>query len=241
MKYERNHNLSVRLYKSKIFTLIYDKIAGKFAKAFLWNDLSTNFLNHIQDGGTILEIGAGSGLQAINNLELRPDLKIIASDFSQQMLSMAKENLIEEAAQNDKIAINQGNLSFVEANVMDLSQFKSQKFDGIYSMGAIKHFPEPLLALHQCINVLQSGGMMYFTDFCSDGSYFGTREIGKKLEIPFFLKFIILPIIHFGIKKEAPCKDEVESWRSELENSGTLRTVYSEGNSIFALIFTKNK
>ncbi len=68
-------------------------------------------------------------------------------------------------------------LEYVQANAMDLAKFADRKVDGVYSMGAAKHFPEPLDCLYQANNVLADGGIMYFADSCADGKYSGTKEI----------------------------------------------------------------
>ena len=84
MKHNGSHNFISRLYQTKIFTSIYDRIAGEFSSAFLWDELTKKFLNHIPTGGTILEIGAGLFLMAIKILQSRPDLRVIALIFKKR-------------------------------------------------------------------------------------------------------------------------------------------------------------
>ncbi|MDJ0635400.1 MAG: class I SAM-dependent methyltransferase [Xenococcaceae cyanobacterium MO_188.B29] len=239
MKHNGSHNFISRLYQTKVFTSIYDRIAGEFSSAFLWDELTKKFLDYIPTGGTILEIGAGSGLLAIKILQYRPDLSVIASDFSSQMLSLAKKNYQERICKDEQLIKVQSQLRFVQADVMDLSQFTGENIDGIYSLGAIKHFPEPLHGLRQCIGILKTGGQMFFTDFAAEGSLSGTRKVAKHLRIPVLIKFVVIPLFHFAIKRKAVTNEDVQMWKNELEKSGDSVLEYSPGNSMFTLIFKK--
>lgn len=239
MTYQRSHRISTRLYQSRAFPSFYERVAGRLSVELVWGDLLRNFLDHIPNGGTVLEIGAGPGLTSIKVVEQRPDLTVIVSDFSPQMLSLAKRNLHARAIENEQLAPGQTRVRLVEANAMDLSQFQGQSIDGVYSSGAIKHFPDPLLGLQQCVGLLQPGGAMYFTDFCADGTYAGTREIAKHAPLPAMLKFVILPLLHVANKREAPSSQEVESWNQFLQPMGRSRVEYSAGKSTFSLIFEK--
>lgn len=120
----------------------------------LWNDFLATFLRQILDGGTLLEIGAGPGFLAIRILENRPDLKIIVTDYSPKMIELAKGNLAKVSHKNDNFSVRPEQVEFAQANAMNLSNFANCKIDGIYSMGAIKHFPKPLNCLYQARNVL---------------------------------------------------------------------------------------
>lgn len=239
MTYQRNHRISTRLYQSSAFPSFYARVVGKMSEDLVWGGLQRHFLENIRTGGTILEIGAGPGQVALKVVESRPDLTVIASDFSQQMLNLAEANLGKQALENEQIASAGTRLRFVQANAMDLSPFEGQTIDGVYSLGAIKHFPDPLQGLHQCLGVLQQGGIMYFTDFCADGTFLGTWELGKRFPLPALLKIALMPVLHLANKREAPSSHEVESWNKFLQSKGQSRVEYSAGKSMFSLIFEK--
>ena len=132
-------------------------------------------------------------------------------------------------------------LEFAQANAMDLSTFADREIDGIYSMGAIKHFPEPLDCLHQASNVLADGGIMYFADSCADGTYSGTKEIVAKLNLSRIASLLMRPIIHFSLKRESPSASEVTSWRSNFGCDSELEVAFSSGGSMFTLMYQKNE
>jgi len=236
----RNHSISTRLYQSRVFTHFYERIAGRYSAKLTWKGLINDFLGFIPRGSTILEIGAGPGLIAIKVVEQRPDLTVIVSDFSQEMLQLAQEKLkehLERFVQGQSNLEMQKHLVFVQADAMDLSQFQGRAINGIYSLGAIKHFPDPLKGLDQCVGILSPGGVLYFADFCADGTYAGTREIIKHVQLPSILKFVMVPFLHLANKREAPSSQEVENWNCYLQSRGKSRIEYSTGRTMFGLIF----
>ena len=157
------------------------------------------------------------------------------------MLNLARANLAKVSHNNDAIAVRQDQVEFAQANAMDLSNFANRKIDGIYSMGAIKHFPEPLDCLYQASNVLAGGGIMYFADSCADGTYSGTKAIVAKLNLSPITGLLLCPIIHFGFKRESPSAAEVKSWGSDFGYGGELNVEFSLGGSMFTLLYQKNE
>ena len=235
----RSHRISTWLYRSKTFTRLYGRIAGGMAVNILWDDFVANFLSRVPDGATLLEIGAGPGILAIKVLENRPDVRIVVTDVSPGMLGLAKENLLKASRDNVDIAKRMDHLEYVLANAMDLSQFANRAIDGIYSMGAIKHFPDPVRCLSQTEGILAKGGVMYFTDFCADGTSSGIRELVSKLGVPAIMRPLVRRIVHFGIKKEAPSRDEVKSWTNQLQFGKGSQCTFSASGVIFALVYQK--
>jgi ubiquinone/menaquinone biosynthesis C-methylase UbiE len=216
-------------------------MAGRFAVDVLWDGFLAKFLSRIPDGGTLLEVGAGPGLLAAGIIENRPSLKIIVTDYSPQMLDLARANLAKISHKNDDISERPDQVEFAQANAMDLSDFAHRKIEGIYSMGAIKHFPEPLHCLYQASTVLSDGGIMYFADSCSDGTYSGTKAIIAKLNLPSIASLLLRPILHLGLKREAPSAHEVKSWVSDFGDGGEIEVAFSMGGSMFRLMYQKNE
>jgi len=239
MTHQRNHRISDWLYHTAFFTRLYGRVAGSFAVDILWDDFLSTFLNRIPDGATLLEVGAGPGILAIRILKSRPSLKIIVTDFSPRMLELATANLAKASREDNKINMRRSQLEYVQANAMDLSKFANRQIDGIYAMGAIKHFPDPLRCLYQARNVLAGGGIMYFTDSCADGTYSGTKAIVAKLNLPPIMGCLMSPIIHLGLSREAPSRAEVESWVSEFDCDRGLELAFARGGSIFTLVYQK--
>ncbi|MHB8420900.1 MAG: class I SAM-dependent methyltransferase [Myxococcales bacterium] len=84
---------------------------------------------------------AAPRLQAIEIARLRPDLQLVACDFSQEFTRLGERN-------RDRARV--GPVQFTVADAMDLSRFARRSFDAVYSLTAIKHFPDPVRGLTPC-------------------------------------------------------------------------------------------
>jgi ubiquinone/menaquinone biosynthesis C-methylase UbiE len=208
-------------------------MAGRFSAEFIWDDLLARFLNRIPDNATLLEIGAGPGILAAKILEHRPDLKIIVTDYSSKMLGLARANVAKVACDDRAV--------FARANAMDLSAFSDSAIDGIYSMGAVKHFPDPLTGMLQAKNILADGGIMYFADSCTNGALAGVKKIIKQIKLPLILSAFLGPLIYFGLKRESPSTTEIKSWTGAFGEYGTLDVHFFLDNSIFTLVYQKKE
>ena len=241
MTQQRNHRISDWLYHTNLFARFYGRMAGRFAVDILWDDFHNNFLSRVPDGGTILEVGAGPGLLALKILKNLPTVNLIVTDYSPNMLDLARANLEKATRENNVIAAHKAQLEYLQANAMDLSQFVGCKIDGVYSMGAAKHFPDPVVCLNQAQGVLADRGVMYFADSCADGKYSGTKEIVTKLNLSPIASIFLRPIIHFGLKRESPSATEVKSWQNGFSCDGELKVDFSLSGSIFKLMYQKNE
>jgi len=239
MSQQRNHRVSNWLYHTTFFTRFYGRMAGQFGLDVLWDELQMNFLNNIPDGGTILELGAGPGLFALRILESRPSLKIIVTDYSPNMIELAMTNLEKAARENVTIQDNKDQLQYIQANAMNLTQFSDRKINGVYSMGAAKHFPDPVQCLNQTKDILTDKGIAYFADFCSDGKYSGTKEVVSKLNVSAFSSTILRPLFYFGLKKEAPTASEVKSWGAEVSKNCEVDIHFSFDGLVFVVLLQK--
>lgn len=228
------------LYHHKTFTSFYGQVAGNASSVVFWDKLQDNFLRFIPEEGKILEIGSGSGFQAMKVLQHRPDLEIIASDFSDKMVSLGKENYQELISKNENIQKVQSHLSFVQADAMDLSQFDSVKFDGIYSLTAIKHFPNAMRGLHESIRFLKPGGRMFFAEFFAEAPFAAAVNLAKHVRMADFFKTFFVPLIHLGIKNVAPSKVDIENWKNELNSKGLCHLEYLDEYPFFILQLEKS-
>jgi len=239
MSQQKNHRISNWLYNRGFFTRFYERKAGRFSVDFFWSDLLARFLDRIPINGTLLEIGAGPGLMAARILEHRPDLQIIVTDYSPKMLALAKANIEKTAPDNKSSSGRLDQVVFTRANAMDLSEFENRTLDGIYSLGALKHFPDHLTGLLQAKLALADGGIMYFADSCTDGMLAGIKKIIKQIKLPLILNLFLGPIIYFALKRESPSISEIKSWTNAFDSCGTLDVQFFSDNSIFKLLYQK--
>jgi ubiquinone/menaquinone biosynthesis C-methylase UbiE len=231
MSREKKHSISNWLYNRAFFTRFYERKAGRFSAEFFWDDVCARFLERIPHKGNLLEIGAGPGNLAAKILEHRPDVHIIITDYSPRMLDLARIN-VGKTACGDRA-------EFAIANAMDLSGFTGRIIDGIYCLGAAKHFPDPAACLLQAKDLLTEGGIMYFSDSCQDGMLKGMKKIIKQIKLPLLLSLFLGPLIYLGLKKESPATTQVQSWAETFGHYGTLDIQFFLDNSIFTLIYQK--
>jgi len=235
MPQQKKHRLSNWLYNRAWFTRLYERMAGRFSAEFFWDDLLARFLDQVPKNATLLEIGAGPGIMAAKILAHRPDVKIIVTDFSPKMLDLAKANVAKAAPDNEAPP----RAILAQANAMNFSGFLGRTIEGIYSLGAVKHFPDPLTGILQAKNLLADGGIMYFADSCTDGAVEGVKKIIKHMRLPLILSIFLGPMIYFGLKRESPSTTEVKSWAAAFGTFGKLDIQFFSGNSIFTLIHQK--
>jgi ubiquinone/menaquinone biosynthesis C-methylase UbiE len=101
-------------------------------------------------GKRVLEVGCGIGTDTINFA--RAGAKVTAVDLSERSL---------EIAQKRAQIYGLNNITFIQANVEDLSQsMATSLFDLVYSFGVIHHTPHPEPALSQMSAVLRPGGTL---------------------------------------------------------------------------------
>ena len=239
MKNQFGHNLLRGLYQIKPFVFLYAQNIGEVSSIIFSSKLNEEFLNFIPKGGKILEIGSGPGLQAMKIIQYRHDVEIIASDLSSEMIDYAKKKYQELILKGEYIKEVQSNLSFVQADVMGLSQFDAETFDGIYSLGAIKHFPNQIYALNECIRILKPGGKMFFAEFLAEASLPETINLVNHLKVPVFMKPIIARFLHNKHKKMVPGRADIEKWKNDLHSKGIILSGYLQGYPFFILKFEK--
>ncbi len=82
--------------KTKIAVGIFDKLAtgyqDKFMDVSLYSDSFDFFLKHIKQNASIVELACGPGNITQHLLNKRPDLKILGTDLSPNMISLAGIN-----------------------------------------------------------------------------------------------------------------------------------------------------
>jgi ubiquinone/menaquinone biosynthesis C-methylase UbiE len=204
---------ALKMNYSKSAAELYGKIAGPVSVLAFSDSLDNFFLKYMPDGADILEIGCGPGLQAIDIVKRRPDVKLVASDFSDNFVQLGIANWSQWIQQNRQIDYGSTtpSLTFVQANAMDLSSFSDNSFDGIYSITAIKHFPDPIHCIRECIRCLKPGGRLLFSEFYQESSIETVNNFVQHSSFPGFLKPFIARIFHLPIRNSLSI-EEVKNW-----------------------------
>ena len=127
----------------------YDKNAYAWAVAHhgfeeesFWKDWMDKF-HKLLPSGKVLEIGSGSGKDALNLIKLGYDY--VGTDASKGFLKLIKERL--------------PNTTFINVRAQDLTKkFKSNQFDGFWSAATLLHVPKDqiektLAGIHKIVKV----------------------------------------------------------------------------------------
>lgn len=112
-------------------------------------------LGPVNEGEAILDIGCGSGVDAIFAAMMAgPSGKVVGIDVSPEMLKRAKENLA---------ATDLKNVTFEEAGADNLP-FAKQDFEVAISNGAFNLVPDKSKALSEVFRVLKPKGRLMIAD-----------------------------------------------------------------------------
>ena len=170
----------------------YNKIAGK------WNEvrqqsfvsrLVIDFANKISHGGSILEIGCGSGF--LTKYLCERNFWVTGIDFAESMIELAKSQQ------------EMNNASFVVTDFFDYET--SQKFDGVLAWDSFFHFPkERQESIYTKVgSLLNSGGFLLFTHGDADDEHLDTM-FGEELYYSCLPKERVCQLLTdagFGIEK----------------------------------------
>ncbi len=101
----------------------------------------------------ILEIGCGFGSATFPLLDIYPDSKLVASEFSLSMLQILKGKL-----DGDR---RRGRCALLQLNAEDM-EFQDESFDLIVGAAVLHHLFHPEKVLRSCARILKSGGRAIF-------------------------------------------------------------------------------
>jgi len=120
-----------------------------------------------QNSKTILEIGCGTGNFTSMLADRFPKARIVALDFSPEMIAIARHKL------------NKPNLEFICAEgEMYLHDARERSFDLVVSNGSLQWFSDIARAMHNIARILTLGGSM----FCSIFGPQSLQELEKGLQ-----------------------------------------------------------
>jgi ubiquinone/menaquinone biosynthesis C-methylase UbiE/uncharacterized protein YbaR (Trm112 family) len=183
---------------------VYDDLVSgsTFWQASDWNTLY-RWLEDIDESGTILDIGCGTGRCTIPLINMRR--KVISFDISLSMVLAAKKKAasLDVPFQPDFIVANACNIPL-----------KSGQFSSAISFGVLHHVHEPLKALQEGARVLHHDGVLYCLE--NNASFF--RPV-----------FDFVMSVYTLWNEEAgshPClhRSEVQKWANSLDMSLSIHT-----------------
>ncbi|MBV1702018.1 MAG: class I SAM-dependent methyltransferase [Hyphomicrobiales bacterium] len=115
-------------------------------------------------GGTILEIGCGTGRNLIRAAQIYPQTRLYGFDVAAVMLETASQNIARRGLA--------GRIRLAKADAVQfdpLSLFGVRQFDRIYISYALSMIPDWQNVLKQALPCLAPGGSLHVVDFGEQG------------------------------------------------------------------------
>lgn len=140
---------------------------GRLAMKIFWGLSDEDYKKFLQNifigvpenfSEKLLEVPIGTGIISLPIYKKIPDAEIFALDYSEKMLSVAKNHAEE---------INLQNIKFFQGDVGKLP-FDEKIFEIVLSINGLHVFPEKNLAQNEIFRVLKDGGI-----FCGSCYIFG--------------------------------------------------------------------
>lgn len=136
-------------------------------------------------GGTILEVGCGTGRNLILAARRYPDAKLYGFDISKEMLVTACAS-IERAGLSDRITVVEGDAT----DFTMLKLFGLPTADRVFISYSLSMIPPWQAAIHEALKALGPGGELHVVDF---GQQSGWPKWFEKLIFAWLKKFSVTP------------------------------------------------
>ena len=136
-------------------------------------------------GGSVLEIGCGTGRNLIVAARAWPDARFYGIDISEAMLETARAK-VAKAGLTDKITLAQGDATAFDAQVL----FGIAAFDRVFQSYTLSMIPDWQGAIREAAAKLAPGGRLDIVDF---GQQNGLPAIWRKLLFAWLARFDVSP------------------------------------------------
>lgn len=136
-------------------------------------------------GGTVLEIGCGTGRNLITAAKTWPEARYFGIDISEAMLATARAK-IAAAGLSDRITLAQGDATAFDADRL----FGTARFDRIFQSYTLSMIPDWQRAIREGASKLAPGGRLDIVDF---GQQEGLPAPFRSLLFAWLDKFDVTP------------------------------------------------
>lgn len=135
---------------------LYDRLIAP-AVADLAQALQHLLIQDAPIGAQVLDMGCGGGQIPLQMATSRPDLQLTGIDLAAGQVQRARQRALHAGK----------TLHFTHASALSLP-FAAAQFDLVYSIGSIKHWPQPAQGLAECVRVLRPGGHLLVVEVDGD-------------------------------------------------------------------------
>lgn len=197
-------------YEVPRFARIYERLIADVTHGATGRVIHSEIESFASNGARVLDVGAGTGKDALELARRRHDMQVVGADPYGPMLDRAR------AAPDQP-----QNLSWTQAGA-DALPFDAGSFDAVYSANALKHFPDPRAAIAEMLRVLRPGGRLWVAEVSPYVSLRSTWTVARRVRLPFFLRPFLALKLRGETRKLLPGRDVVEEWFADHPNTETF-------------------
>jgi ubiquinone/menaquinone biosynthesis C-methylase UbiE len=157
-------------------TLLYDNIIAP-AVDELSAKTAKELAASLKPGAKLLNVGCGGGQLEVRLAGLRADLVINGLDLSFQQVERARKRATLAGAQAE----------FFQGSALNLP-FKSETYDLVYSIASIKHWPDYMAGLRECMRVVKPGGLLMVGEVDMNCTKETAAAFTSRWRLPGFMK-----------------------------------------------------
>ena len=164
-------------------------------------------------GGTLIDLGAGTGYLSIEIAKRVPALNVYGIDLSKEMVKIARKHA--EGVENVRFEIG---------NAADLP-FEDGSIDFIVSTGSLHHWKKPVKVFDECHRVLKAGKEVWIYDGCPDVPRDEADRLIKEYGSLRYRVLVNLCQLHGFIKQEYDSKIRDMLEQTKFKNSYQMEQV----------------
>ncbi|MDI6795305.1 MAG: class I SAM-dependent methyltransferase [Desulfatibacillaceae bacterium] len=183
----------------------YTRLESKFYDHFIAPTVA-GFYSHFEqalglmdgmDDAFVLDVGCGGGQLLEYIAKRRPNARGLGVDLSSDQIRRAKKRLAPYGSR----------MSAITASALDMP-LPDNEFDLVVSIGCIKHWPDRLKGLVECVRVLKPGSRLLVVEADRGCRLEDVAYLAQKTPLPFFAKPIFR--IFYLVKVAGPSLDMEE-------------------------------
>lgn len=197
----RNINAPYRPLESWLYDRCIAPAVADFSKNVLNQKLQT-----IPARASVLDIGCGGGHLISLLADLRSDVNVTGLDLSFEQVSRAEARIRKF---DDRCKVLQG-------SALDLP-FPDNSFDVVASVASIKHWPDKIQGLRECLRVTRPGGHIWVVETDRNCTLDDARAFIESWRIPHFMHPVALGFFRTWIAGQSP---DIAEARSLAERAG---------------------
>lgn len=155
--------------------------------------LETKVLESLPSAARVLDVGCGGGQIAAELARTNPCFSVFGLDLAMPQVRKARKR--SDAAR------------FVPGSALDLP-FPDASFDLVYSIGSIKHWPDRIRGLDECVRVLRPGGRLLVLDIDRECTDEESRAFIRQTRFPKIIRPLWLKIFRKKIARPSLTPEE---------------------------------